>query len=106
MLLPDGRLWIYSRSNAMRHPAGRHFDVRTDHPNFARGRSFFVGTGFTLLGAALGRNTFGLADGDAHEPCGGSLYAICTESKSIRYVEATRALADISGRLTPRGPAY
>ena len=47
MLLPDGRLWSYSRSDAIRYPAGRYFDVRADHASFARGRSFFGGTGFT-----------------------------------------------------------
>ncbi len=105
MLLPDGQLWSYSRSDAMRYPAGRFFDVRTDYANFARGRSFFGGTGFTFLGAVLGKYTFGLADKDAHEPCGGGLCAICTEGQSIRYVEVTEALTDIAGRVAPRNPA-
>lgn len=98
MLLPDGRLWSYSRSDAVRHPAGRFFDVRADHGSFARGRSFFGGTGFTFLGAVLGKYTFGLADD-------GALCAICTEGTSIRYVDVTKALADIAAGVVPRGQA-
>jgi len=105
MLLPDGRLWSYSRSDAVRYPAGRYFDVRADHANFARGRSFFGGTGFIFLGAVLGKYTFGLADEDGHDRVAGSLCAICTEGKSIRYVDVTKALADIAGSVVPRGQA-
>jgi hypothetical protein len=103
LLLPDGQLWSYSRSDAVRFPAGRFFDVRTDYANFARGRSFFGGTGFTFLGAVLGRYTFGLVDRDGGEP--GGLCAICTEGQWIRYVEVTEALADIAGRVAPRDHA-
>jgi len=105
MLLPDGRLWNYSRSDAVRYPAGRYFDVRAEHANFARGRSFFGGTGFTFLGAVLGKYTFGLADGDGHDRAVGALCAICTEGKSIRYVDVAEALEDIAGSVVPRGPA-
>ncbi len=106
ILLPDGRLWSYSRSDATRYPGGRYFDVRTDHVTFARGRSFFGGTGFTFLGAVLGKYTFGLADEDTHEPRGRGLCAICTEGQSIRYVEVTTALDDIAGRVAPRKPTH
>ena len=105
MLLPDGRLWSYSRSDATRYPAGRYFDIRADHANFARGRSFFGGTGFTFLGAVLGKYTFGLADGDGRDRAAGALCAICTEGKSIRYVDVTKALADIADSVVPRGQA-
>lgn len=103
MLLPDGRLWSYSRSDAMRYPTGRYFDVRADHANFARGRSFFGGTGFTFLGAVLGKYTFGLADGDGTDREAATLCAICTEGKSIRYVDVTEALADIARSIVPQG---
>jgi hypothetical protein len=105
MLLPDGRLWSYSRSDAIRYPAGRYFDIRADHTNFARGRSFFGGRGFTFLGAVLGKYTFGLADGDGRDRAAGALCAICTEGKSIRYTDVTKALADIAGSVVPRGQA-
>ena len=103
MLLPDGRLWSYSRSDAVRYPAGRYFDVRADHANFARGRSFFGGTGFTFLGAVVGKYTFGLADEDGPDHASGTLRAICTEAKSIRYIDVTRALDDIAGSVVTRG---
>lgn len=103
MLLPDGRLWSYSRSDAIRYPAGRYFDVRADHANFARGRSFFGGTGFAFLGAVIGKYTFGLADHDGLDQASGTLCAICTEGKSIRYVDVTKALDDIAGGVVTRG---
>lgn len=105
MLLPDGRLWSYSRSDAVRYPAGRYFDIRADHTNFARGRSFFGGTGFIFLGAVLGKYTFGLADQAGPAAEAGALCAICTEGKSIRYVDVTKALADIAGSVVPSGQA-
>lgn len=103
MLLPDGRLWSYSRSDAIRYPAGRYFDVRADHANFARGRSFFGGTGFAFLGAVIGKYTFGLGDHDGLDQASGTLCAICTEGKSIRYVDVTKALDDIAGGVVTRG---
>ncbi len=63
MLLPDGRLWTYSRSDAQRFPTGRTYDARTDHVGFGGGRSFPCGTEFIFLGAVIGKYTFGFADG-------------------------------------------
>lgn len=103
MLLPDGRLWSYSRSDTIRYPAGRYFDVRSDHASFARGRSFFGGTGFTFLGAVVGKYTFGLADHGSHDRASGTLCAICTEGKSIRYVDVTEALSDVADGVVARG---
>jgi hypothetical protein len=103
MLLPDGRLWSYSRSDAIRYPAGRYFDIRADHAKFAGSRSFFGGTGFTFLGAVVGKYTFGLADEDGHGQARGMLCAIYTEGKSIRYVDVTGALDDIADRVVARG---
>ena len=44
----------------------------------------------------LGKYTFGLADGDGRDRAAGPLCAICSEGKSIRYVDVTKALAGIA----------
>ncbi len=99
MLLPDGRLWSYNCSDAMRYRAGRYFDVRTDYANFARSSSFFGGTRFTFLGVVLGSYTFGLADQYGRHSGPARLSAICTEGKSIRYMDAAEALTAIANQL-------
>ena len=53
----------------------------------------------------LGKYTFGVADGDGHAQQAYGLCAICTEGKSIRYVDVTKALADIAAGVVLRGPA-
>ena len=100
VLLPDGRLWSYSRSDAERYPAGRYFDVRTDYRRFAGGHSHFGGTGFTFLGAVLGTYTFGLADRDGRAEGTEGLCALCGEGRSIHYVDTATAFADIADRFT------
>lgn len=95
MLLPDGRLWSYNRSDSARYPTGRYFDVRADHANFARGRSFFGGQAFIFLGAVVGSYTFGLADPAGDCPSPGALCAISGEGRSLRYVDPDEAFIDI-----------
>lgn len=95
MLLPDGRLWSYSDRDAARYPAGRYFDVRADHANFSRGRSFFGGQGFIFLGAVVGSYTFGLVDPAGGCPHPGALSAISGEGGSLRYVDPDEAFIDI-----------
>jgi hypothetical protein len=98
MVLPDGRLWSYSRSDAQRFPTGRTYDARTDHLGFGGGRSFPCGTEFTFLGAVIGKYTFGFADGrDESSPRG--LSAIISEGRAVRYVDAEEAFADLAHTL-------
>lgn len=99
MLLPDGRLWSYARSDAQRFPAGRYYDPRTDHVGFAGGRSLLCGTGFTFLGAVIGKYTFGFADrAEVSSPHG--LCAIVNEAGAVHYVDADQAFADLTARVT------
>jgi hypothetical protein len=101
MLLPDGRLWTYSRSDAQRFPAGRTYDARTDHMAFGGGRSFPCGTEFIFMGAVIGKYTFGFADGsDESSPRG--LCTIVSEGRAVRYVDAEEAFADLSHTLHTR----
>lgn len=92
MLLPDGRLWSYSRGDANRFPAGRYYDARTDYAEFARSRIFPGGREFVFLGAVLGKYTFGFARPTGAENLSG-LCAICGEGRSVRYVPAAEAFA-------------
>jgi hypothetical protein len=95
MLLPDGRLWTYSRSDSTRFPMGRSYDASIDYTQFAGNRTFPGGREFVFLGAVLGKYTFGLAAGDhAHGPA--QLCAICGEGRSVRYVTADEAFAAIT----------
>ena len=95
LLLPDGRLWSYTRSDSQRFPAGRYYDPRTDYTEFAGGRSFPGGTEFTFLGAVIGKYTFGFANGqDSLSPHG--LCAIVSEGRAVRYVGIEEAMADIA----------
>ncbi len=95
MLLPDGRLWTYSRSDATRFPTGRHYDARSDYTQFAGNRTFPGGREFVFLGAVLGKYTFGLAAGDGqHGPA--QLCAIYGEGRSVRYVSADEAFAMVA----------
>lgn len=103
ILLPNGRLWSYTRSDSQRFPAGRYYDPRTDYAEYAGGRSFPGGTEFTFLGAVIGKYTFGFADGqDPTSPHG--LCAIVSEGRAVRYVGIDEAIADIADtiRAAPR----
>lgn len=95
ILLPDGRLWSYSRSDAQRFPSGRTYDARTDHVGFGGGRSFPCGTEFIFLGAVVGKYTFGFADG-ADESAPHGLCALVSEGRAVRYVDAEEAFADLA----------
>lgn len=98
MLLPDGRLWSYSRSDAQRFPAGRVYDARNDHAGFAGGRSFPAGTEFTFLGAVIGKYTFGFADGaETSSPNG--LCALVSEGRAVQFVDVDQAFADLAHSL-------
>jgi hypothetical protein len=99
MVLPDGRLWSYSRSDAHRFPVGRIYDARTDHVGFVGGRSFPGGTEFNFLGAVIGKYTFGFANGDAASSPNG-LYAIVSEGREVRHVRAEDAFADLAHTLS------
>ncbi len=99
MLLPDGRLWTYSRSDATRFPAGRCYDPRTDHSQFSGNRTFPDGREFVFLGAVLGGYTFGVAGGrgnGGHADSSPSLCAIVGEGRSVRFVSAVEACAAIA----------
>ncbi|MBU3749995.1 MAG: hypothetical protein FGM52_06000 [Mycobacterium sp.] len=95
LLLPDGRLWSYSRSDSQRFPDGRCFDARADHTGFGGGRSYPLGTEFIFLGAVIGKYTFGYADGAAESSPSG-LCALVSEGRAVRYMDAERALADLA----------
>lgn len=95
MLLPDGRLWNYSRSDSARFPTGRYYDAATDYVQFAGNRTFPGGREFVFLGAVLSRYTFGLA-GDAGNHSVAELCAISGEGSSVRYVTADEAFAVIT----------
>jgi hypothetical protein len=101
ILLPDGRLWSYSRSDAQRFPAGRLYDASTDYVGFAGGRSSPCGTEFTFLGAVVGKYTFGFVDG-ADESAPNGLCAIVSEGRAVRYVDADEAFADLGHVLHTR----
>lgn len=95
ILLPDGRLWTYARSDSQRFPAGRYYDPRTDYTAYARGISYPGGIAFTFLGAVIGKYTFGFADGhDSSSPHG--LCAIVSEGRAVRYVGIDDAMSDIA----------
>lgn len=98
MLLPDGRLWTYSRSDSTRFPNGRYYDARTDYVQFAGNRTFPAGREFVFLGAVLSRYTFGFAGG--HHTGGDvqpeGLCAIYGEGRAVRYVTADEAFGVIA----------
>jgi hypothetical protein len=97
MLLPDGRLWFYSRTDATRFPAGRFYDARTDYSDFAGMRTFPGGREFVYLGAVIGKYTFGCAglDGRDLDDLSG-LCAISGEGGSVRHVSAGDAFDAIA----------
>lgn len=98
MLLPDGRLWAYSRSDSNRFPAGRFYDALTDYTQFSGSRTFPGGREFVFLGAVLGGYTFGFSvhGGRRHHADSPGLWAICGEGRSIRYATADEAFAAIA----------
>ena len=98
MLLPDGRLWSYSRSDSTRFPAGRYYDARTDYVQFAGNRASPGGREFVFLGAVIRKYTFGLAHSHSnrHDADPPGLYAMYGEGSSVRYVTADEAIAAIA----------
>ncbi|MGI9123602.1 MAG: hypothetical protein ACR2JM_02470 [Mycobacterium sp.] len=101
LLLPDGRLWSYSGGDP-RSPSGRVFDFRTDYVKFECGHSYFGGSGFTFLGATVGKFIFGVCDGDGRDPDTARLCAVCAEGTSLRYVEVADAMADLAQTVLTR----
>lgn len=102
ILLPDGRLWTYSRSDSTRFPTGRYYDAGSDFAQFAGNRTYPGGREFVFLGAVLGKYTFGFAAGHQSEPPG--LYAIYGAGRSVHYVRADQAFAAIA-ESAPAGAA-
>ncbi len=99
ILLPDGRLWSYSRNEATRFPKGRLFDARVDYPMFSGGLRSLSGREFVFLGAVLVKYSFGWApiDGSVGESDAGGLCALYGEGPVVRWVtadEAFRAIAE------------
>lgn len=94
MLLPDGRLWSYTSSDAG-HPSGVYLDVRADYQKFVNSRITLKGTAFAFLGATLGRYTFGFADG--------KLSAIIGEGTSLRVIDGAEAFTALAEHLAKRG---
>ena len=101
MLLPDGRLWRFSRSDAQRYPDGRFYDARAHHADYAGGRTFPGGTEFIFLGAVIGKYTFGYAERQTETGLGG-LWAIASEAGSVRYVTPKEAFDDIAAGVQRR----
>ncbi len=98
ILLPDGRLWNYSRSESTRFPTGRLFDARVDYPEFAGGQSALGGREFVFLGAVLDKYSFGWAapDDSVSESDAGGLCAIYGEGRVVRWVTADDAFRVIA----------
>ena len=98
VLLDDGRLWSYSRSESTRFPNGRHSDARVDYPEFAGGRSFPGGREFVFLGAVLDKYSFGWgAPGDLDgEADSAGLRAIYGEGRLVRWVTADAAFTALA----------
>jgi hypothetical protein len=98
LVLPDGRLWSYSRSEADRFPTGRLFDARVDYSGYTGNRSFLVGREFIFLGVVLAKYSFGWAapyekPGDVDS---GGLRAIYGEGPTVRWVTADKAFSAIT----------
>ena len=104
VLLPDGRLWTYSRNDSVRYPEGRFFDACVDYSEFAAGRSLLGGRAFVFLGAALGKYSFGwaAAEGLGRGSDSGGLYAIRAEGNSVRYFSADEAIRAIAATFATR----
>lgn len=98
VLLPDGRLWSYRSSDAHRFPDGRLFDPHTDHIHYSGIRTSPGGTEFAYLGTTLGKFTFGVTDGSA-QSTSGRLRAVTSEGRSVRYVDADEAFAELARSL-------
>ncbi len=95
VLMSDGRLWAYSRSDSARQPAGRFYDARVDYAAYSGSRTFPGGTEFVFLGAVLGKYTFGFAARNADDTPGG-LCAIYGDGRSVRQVTADQAFSAIA----------
>ena len=98
MLLPDGRLWRYSRAESSRFPDGRTFDAGVDYQEFGGGRSSPGGREFVFLGAVVNNYSFGWAapsEADGETSPGG-LWALYGEGKDVRWVPADEAFTAIT----------
>jgi hypothetical protein len=94
ILLPDGRLWLYSRSDWRRFPDGRFYDPRTDYTQ-SSARSYPGGTPFTFLGAVLGKHTFGFVEREGSTPSSG-LCSLVAEEGPVHFMEPDDAFADLA----------
>lgn len=104
VLLPDGRIWSYSRTESNRFPNGRVFDARVDYREFAGGRSFPGGREFIFLGAVLGKYSFGwAAPSEAEEESDpGGLRAIYGQGPAVRWATAEEAFTAIADSVIAR----
>ncbi len=106
LLLPDGRLWSYSRTAHGDLTAGRYFYAPVDYVHFVTSRLCVNGIDFAYLGATLGKYSFGIANHDQQHrlPPSGSLCAL-TSSGSIQLVSPGVAFAEIADGLQVRNPS-
>lgn len=104
LLLPDGRLWSYSRTDAARFPQGRFYDPRRDHMDYAAARAFPSGTQFSFLGAVLGAYSFGVAQRDESESSSG-LCALVNEGSAVRLTSADTAFDQIRAAMVAQNGA-
>lgn len=102
LLLPDGRLWTYSRADADRFPCGRSYDARHDHAVYASARTFFGGIEFRFLGAVLGKYSFGIAELDRSRGSAG-LCALVSEGTSAYYLKPDEAFEKLATSLLALG---
>lgn len=98
MLLPDGRLWRFSRSDAFRHPNGRFYDPRRDHIDYVGVRTSTGGTPFSFLGAVLGKYSFGVAPLDGSN----GLCALESDGALIRLSHPDDAFDHIRSAIAAR----
>ena len=119
ILLLDGRLWTYSRTDSARFPTGRYYDARADFASFVGNRASPGGREFVFLGAVVGKYAFGYAgnyqghdsdDSGRHrshagpvrvEPAG--LYALCGEGSAVGCITADEAFAAIASLRAANG---
>lgn len=94
LVLPDGRLWSYSLSDARRFPGGRFYDARTDFSRYSA-RTFTAGAAFTFLGVVLGKHTFGFVEQDVSSSSSG-LRSLVTEDGPVHFIDPDDAFTDLA----------
>ncbi|WP_313676082.1 hypothetical protein [Mycolicibacterium sp.] len=94
LLLPDGRLWSYRRSDAQRFPDGRLYDARNDYAEYLA-RTYTAGTAFTFLGAVLPKHTFGFVDPDVSGSSSG-LCSLVTQDGPVHFMDPDEAFTDLA----------